>query len=162
MPPAVANAPAPSVGTKTDAIQPPPDLGEQMTPSAAAAPVVPPPPVSANNAPAVVEAPPVPANVTPTADQQNAVKKLDNVSGDIDGMQPPPLDLGPDLSNPSAFDDMSGVGKPSSKDAGAKSAPASSGLAIPPLKDSDVIPPKDLDLPPVDDLGNVNLDSRNK
>jgi len=156
------DASTPPSAANNAAVPPPPDLNEQMTPAANAAPVVPPPPVSANNTPAAVQAPPVPMNVTPTADQQNAVKKLDSVSGDIDGMQPPPLDLGPDLSNPSAFDDMSAVGKPSTKDAGAKSAPASSGLAIPPIKDSDVMPPKDLDLPPIDDLGNINLDSRNK
>ena len=162
MPPSVVNAPAPPAVNGAEAIAPPPDLAEQMTPSASGAPMVPPPPASANNTPAAVQAPPIPVNVTPTADQQNAVKKLDSVSGDIDGMQAPPLDLGPDLSNPSAFDDMSGVGKSTTKDTGAKNAPASSGLAIPALKDSDVTPPKDLDLPPIDDLGNVNLDSRNK
>jgi hypothetical protein len=73
---------------------------------------------------------------------------LDAVGGDIDGMQPPPLDLGPDLSKT----DLDAVKPP----------PSASSLALPPLKDSDVAAPKDLDLPPIDDLGNINLDSRNK
>jgi hypothetical protein len=93
-----------------------------------------------------------------TADQQKAVQSLDGVGGDIDGMQAPPLDLGPDLSSPatangSANSPATGVPTPSSPS-------SDSSLALPPLKDADVAPPKDLDLPPTDDLGNVNIDSK--
>jgi hypothetical protein len=36
--------------------------------------------------------------------------------------------------------------------------PVDSDLSLPPLQDSEIEPPKDLDLPPTDDLGNFNLD----
>jgi hypothetical protein len=77
-------------------------------------------------------------------DQQKALQSLDGVSGDIDGMQAPPLDLNLDLA-------------PSNK-AGDKKDDSSSknGLTLPPLKDANVAPPKDLDLPPTDDSGTLS------
>ncbi len=144
----MAPPPAPAAVGDTNTVPAPPDLGEQMPPSTSAPPVVPPPPgTGMDNTPAAA-APPPPANVEPTADQTKAVKKLDAIGGDIDGMQPPPLDLGPDLSNK----DLDAIKPP----------PGASDLGLPPLKDTDVKAPKDLDLPPIDDLGNINLDSRNK
>ena len=91
---------------------------------------------------------PVPAAPTPQTtpvptasaeDQQNALQSLEGVSGDIDGMQAPPLDLNLDLA-------------PSDK-AGDKNN--SSSLTLPPMKDANVAPPKDLDLPPTDDSGTL-------
>jgi hypothetical protein len=73
-------------------------------------------------------------------------------------MQAPPLDLVPDMSTPSS----NGTTTNSKPDSG--SAPpqksSDSGLTLPPLKDADVAPPKDLDLPPTDDLGNMNIDTK--
>ena len=79
---------------------------------------------------------------------------LQGVNGDIDGMQAPPLDLGVGSSSSTntSVPQMDKTKKPADD----------SSLALPPLQDSEVKPPKDLDLPPTDDLGNVNLDSRNK
>jgi len=166
-PPPPANSTTSSQTTAsatTESIPSPPDLGEQIP--ASGAPPVPQPPATASleNSSAPSSAiPPAPAvstpepllpptrNMEPTEDEQKAMKKLEPVTGDIDGMQAPPLDLGPVLSaTPPSEDAWSG--KKTDKDS----------LALPPLKESEVIPPKDLDLPPIDDLGNINLDSRNR
>ncbi len=103
---------------------------------------------------APVPAVPAPTPDQPTADQKKAVDALQGVNGDIDGMQAPPLDLGVGSSTPAS-------GSTPSTSTNQKPADDST-LALPPLQDSEVKPPKDLDLPPTDDLGNVNLDSRNK
>ncbi len=66
------------------------------------------------------------------------MQSLDGVSGDIDGMQAPPLDLNLDLA-------------PSNKAGDGKT-----GLTLPPMKDANVAPPKDLDLPPTDDTGTLS------
>jgi hypothetical protein len=101
----------------------------------------------------------------PTNSQQNALQALDGVKSDIDGMQAPPLDLGtgaPSATSPSNSNASTSTTN-NSNGAKASAPPADDmGLALPPLQDSDVKAPKDLDLPPTDDLGNVNLDSRNK
>ncbi len=102
--------------------------------------------------PAAPVAPPVSAE-----DQQKAVQSLDGVGGDIDGMQAPPLDLGPDLSSPTTANGSTSSPATSSP---TTNPPSDSSLALPPLKDADVAPPKDLDLPPTDDLGNANIDSK--
>jgi parallel beta-helix repeat protein len=97
----------------------------------------------------------------PTEDQVKAVRSLQGVNGDIDGMQAPPLDLSPDLSSSS----NTGNGQPFPSPAPAKkktNSGASNDLDLPPLQDSDVVPPKDLELPPTDDLGNINLNSPSK
>jgi hypothetical protein len=104
---------------------------------------------------APVPAAPAPTPDQPTADQKKAVDALQGVNGDIDGMQAPPLDLGVGSSTPASS------GSTPSTSTNQKPADDST-LALPPLQDSEVKPPKDLDLPPTDDLGNVNLDSRNK
>jgi len=75
------------------------------------------------------------------------VQELKSVNGDIDGMQAPPLETNTQLPT-------TGTGTKSTKN-----APNVSNLDLPPLKDSEVVPPKDLDLPPTDDLGNINLNS---
>lgn len=151
----------------TESVPAPPDLNEQVAPAASnsSAPPAPepsspaapeaaaPPPAAASS----TEAPPAPpVNTAATEDQTKAVQSLQGVNGDIDGMQAPPLDLGSDLANPSSSaPSTAGSGQPSSGN-------SNSDLALPPIPDSDVQPPKDLDLPPTDDLGNINLDSRNK
>jgi hypothetical protein len=165
-PPPAPEAAKPATG---EAVPAPPDLNEQVPPATAAS-AVPPPPVGAAANVASPSAPPPPANVEATADQQKAVSQLGGVSGDIDGMQAPPLDLGPDLSNatPPTADQLLGTGQPgtpangTTAPAAGNNVPNSNNLTLPPLQDKDVAPPKDLDLPPMDDLGNVNLDSRNK
>ncbi|HVZ81720.1 MAG TPA: right-handed parallel beta-helix repeat-containing protein [bacterium] len=107
-------------------VPPPPALNEQMAPSVAPAPPSAPP------TPA-----PTPVPTVSAEDQQKALESLDGVSGDIDGMQAPPLDLNLDL----APSDKAGNNK--------------TGLTLPPMKDSNVAPPKDLDLPPTDDSGTL-------
>lgn len=138
--PKSAEAPAPS---SNEGVPAPPDLNEQVPPSATAATAAPSAPAPAAPAPAQ------PAPQVSTEDQQKAVDSLDGVSGDIDGMQAPPLDLGLDLT-PSNGSSTTDATKKSDK----------TGLTLPPMKDADVAPPKDLDLPPTDDLGNVNIDSK--
>ncbi len=174
--PVVNNVPAGSVSapsTDNGEIPPPPSIDSNTNVPAPAAPAVLAPPAAADIVPppsipdtsSAVPAPPVPALATtapltvptpdqPTADQKKAMDALQGVNGDIDGMQAPPLDLGVGLSAP-ATNAAPAPGQ-------AAPAPDDSNLALPPLQDSDVKPPKDLDLPPTDDLGNVNLDSRNK
>jgi Right handed beta helix region len=152
--PPAPEAPAvpPPPAAAASSVPQPPDLNEQIPPTAANPPAVSNPSPAPPAPPAAQPAPP-PANVEPTQAQEKAVQSLQGVSGDIDGMQAPPLDLGPVLSTP-ATDGSA----PASQ-----SAPSTdSGLVLPPLQDTDVAPPKDLDLPPTDDLGNVNLDSQNK
>jgi hypothetical protein len=73
--------------------------------------------------------------------------------GDIDGMQAPPLDLFGDLADVPLDDSTVGKTK-------AKPKPVDSELTLPPLQDADIQPPMDLELPPTDDLGNFNLDSK--
>jgi hypothetical protein len=82
----------------------------------------------------------------PTESQQKAVQSLNGVKGDIDGMQAPPLNIQVETTDSS----------------GKTTTTNNSTVVLPPIKDSDVAPPKDLDLPPTDDLGNLNLDSKNK
>jgi len=129
-----------------------------LVPGAPAAVAPPPGMNSAPNSSTVPAAPTAAAPAAtpdqPTADQKNAVDALQGVNGDIDGMQAPPLDLGVGSSSSTntSVPQMDKTKKPADD----------SSLALPPLQDSEVKPPKDLDLPPTDDLGNVNLDSRNK
>jgi hypothetical protein len=128
----------------------PPEVTSNAPSTTAANPVNNAPSTTASN-PASVAAPSIPpeppvAIGEPTQSQQEALKSLQAVNGDIDGMQAPPLDLGPALANPST----------------ASSPSTDTGLTLPPIQDKDVLPPKDLDLPPADDLGNLNLNSRNK
>lgn len=127
-------------------VPPPPPLSEQLAPvgAPAAAPAATAPSAPATQAPPPAPAPtPVPTQVS-AEDQQKALQSLDGVSGDIDGMQAPPLDLNLDLA-------------PSNK-AGDKKDDSSNktGLTLPPLKDANVAPPKDLDLPPTDDTGTLS------
>lgn len=169
--------------SSTESVPTPPELNEQIpssssaspAPSAAPEPVsqpvsttavapppVPPAPAAANTnpeqslTPPAMDSPALQLNANPTQNQQNAVNSLNGVSGDIDGMQPPPLDI--DVPNSS----NSGAGATQSSNGAATQKSNDSGVVLPPIKDSDVAPPKDLDLPPTDDLGNVNLDSKNK
>jgi hypothetical protein len=114
----------------------------------------------------------------PSEDQKKAMEALQGVNGDIDGMQAPPLDFGVASSVQATAPAPAPATAPAPTTATAtvpSSAPAAapssdkanppaddSTLALPPLQDSEVKPPKDLDLPPTDDLGNVNLNSKNK
>jgi hypothetical protein len=116
---------APSSPADNSNVPAPPALSEQMTP----------PPPAAASAPQAQEPAPTPAPAS-VEDQQKALQSLEGVSGDIDGMQAPPLDLNLDLA-------------PSNK------AGDSSSLTLPPMKDANVAPPKDLDLPPTDDTGTL-------
>jgi hypothetical protein len=155
------NVPAPSEPAipSMDSIPnvPSPASAAPLVPAAPAAVEVPPSSASNNNVPppsAATTAQSVPTPDQPTTDQKKAVDALQGVNGDIDGMQAPPLDLGVGSSSPAT-----GSTPPADK---TKQPSDDSTLALPPLQDSEVKPPKDLDLPPTDDLGNVNLDSRNK
>ena len=157
----IPQAPAAVSSTATTPTSNPPAVAAPPVPPAPASStdnsLAPPPPaVAAQPPPALPQATPVPT--VSSAEQQKAVQSLDGVGGDIDGMQAPPLDLGPDLSSPTT------VNGSTSSPAGGVTTPPSpssdSSLALPPLKDADVAPPKDLDLPPTDDLGNVNIDSK--
>jgi hypothetical protein len=99
---------------------------------------------------------PPPALGSPTESEASAAKKLgeDVPVGDIDGMQAPPLDLFGDLADVPLDDSTVGKTKPKPKS-------TDSDLSLPPLQDDMTIePPKDLDLPPTDDLGNFDLDSK--
>ena len=182
----LASAPVPPAGDviapPASSVPAPPDLNEQMPPApeasstvdttAANPPAAPPPPVPAGSTDNNVIAPPPPAPAQPAAaapppapavnpeDQKKAVQSLDGVSGDIDGMQAPPLDLGPDLSSPATSNGS--TSSPATATAPTSNSSSDSSLALPPLKDADVQPPKDLDLPPTDDLGNINIDSKSK
>ncbi len=184
IPPAPEDLTAPPSTSASTAVAPPPPEASSTTPPvppevSSGTPQAPPPPDMGNMTPPDIETSTPPSNATasssvpapPDLNEQvpPSAQKLNDVTGDIDGMQAPPLDLGPDLSNNITADELSGTGQPSTKGAGAKTqSPAgkkpsdASGLALPPMKDGDVAPPKDLDLPPMDDLGNINLDSRNK
>jgi hypothetical protein len=183
----------PAASGNSEAVPPPPDLGEQTAPPAVPAPPAassdssstttspakngPPsnPPAAAAVSPAVSvpmppaqeEPLPITTNTEPTAAQQKAVDSLSGVSGDVDGMEAPPVDLGLDGTTPSGTgspSSNSGTNSTNSNDSNKNksSSTPDSNLSLPPLQDSDVQPPKDLDMPPTDDLGNVNLDSRNK
>ena len=79
------------------------------------------------------------------------IEELKGINGDIDGMQAPPLESSSELEQ--------GTG---STGKSKKKAANVSNLDLPPLKDSDILPPKDLDLPPTEDLGNINLNSPSK
>lgn len=142
--------PAPPVST---AQAPPP-----MTSPAETNPLVPPVPAVSSASNPVVQNQPIPTPIPPaeeTQDQAKTLKALQGVNGDIDGMQAPPLEVTPDLSNPSSTAESPA---PKAKTKGT----SSNDLDLPPLKDADVVPPKDLDLPPTDDLGNINLNSPSK
>lgn len=168
-PPAVATSPAPptpaSSTASADSVPPPPDLNEQVPSTSVAAP--PPVPASTENTsqtmpPQASEPAPPPRSTEPTESEKTAVQSLQGISGDIDGMQAPPLDLGLDLNYPSNSQ-WSEEKVPASSDTKKKKETLSeSDLALPPLQDTEVTPPKDLELPPTDDLGNINLDSRSK
>lgn len=184
-PPVTTGNNTPAASTSPQSVPTPPELNEQVpptppeveaAPSAVSTPTSappasqpttnatspPPPPAvpsafseQSNTAPSA-ESPALQLGTEPTENQQKAVKSLDGVNGDIDGMQPPPLDIDvPASSAPDvpAIPSANGAQTQKSND---------SGVVLPPIKDSDVAPPKDLDLPPTDDLGNVNLDSKNK
>ncbi|HUO58028.1 MAG TPA: right-handed parallel beta-helix repeat-containing protein [bacterium] len=168
LPPSTGAAPAVPAPPATAAVPSVPSAAPPAVPAAAAPPVpststlVSPPPAAdmTSPIPPPSQLPPPPIEVQPTEEQQKALQSLQGVGGgDIDGMQAPPLDLGPDLSNPSS---ESAVPPPPGANGTTAPAKTESDLALPPMKDSDVAPPKDLDLPPSDDLGNINLDSRNK
>jgi hypothetical protein len=145
-----ANTTTPNPPAATNNTVPAPPVPPAPASSTDSSLAPPPPAVAAQTAPVTPQPTPVPT--ASAADQQKAVQSLDGVGGDIDGMQAPPLDLGPDLSSPATAN-----GSTNSPATGAPtpSSPSSdSSLALPPLKDADVAPPKDLDLPPTDDLGN--------
>jgi len=132
------SSPAPSSSESGDIPMPPAVEGSSTAPAASApVPDMPPPSLG-----------------TPTESEASAAKKLgeDVPVGDIDGMQAPPLDLFGDLADVPLDDSTVGKTKPK---------PVDSDLSLPPLQDDMTIePPKDLDLPPTDDLGNFNLDSK--
>ncbi len=142
-------APATAENTAEAASQATPEAAEASAPAANANP-------SQSLTPPAMDSPALQLNANPTQNQQNAVNSLGGVSGDIDGMQPPPLDIDvPKSSN-------NGSSTAQTPDGAATQKSNDSGVVLPPIKDSDVAPPKDLDLPPTDDLGNINLDSKNK
>jgi hypothetical protein len=85
------------------------------------------------------------------------MQSLNGVGGDIDGMQAPPLDLGIDVQNAPAS-----AGTTTAPNSTNPNSGGTSGVLLPPIPDSDVAPPKDLDVPPTDNLGNLNIDSKNK
>lgn len=173
---AASTSQPPAAGAASTTPPPPPvPTGSDNTSPASTASVAPPvadnsvappaPPVSDNSAAAATAtsaAQPAQAAVPQpsAADQQKGVDALNGVSGDIDGMQAPPLDLGIDVQT-TPTSGAATNSQSSSSDTNPKKT-SDAGVALPPIKDSDVAPPKDLDLPPTDDLGNVNLDSKNK
>jgi len=160
IPPTTSTSPAPSAASTAPPSAPEP-AAQPVSTTAVAPPPAPPVAAPANTnpeqslTPPPMDSPALQLNANPTENQQNAVNSLNGVSGDIDGMQPPPLDIDvpKSSSSTSATQTQNGAATQKSND---------SGVVLPPIKDSDVAPPKDLDLPPTDDLGNINLDSKNK
>ncbi len=151
-----APAPPPEVAGGTTTAPAPSSATSEVPPSAppvpavaavASAPSAPPPAVEVEK-PGPTPIPPA----EPTAAQLKIVNDLKGVNGDIDGMQAPPLETSSDLSPVT-----SGTGSKMKK-----KASNVSNLDLPPLKDSEILPPKDLDLPPTEDLGNINLNSPSK
>jgi parallel beta-helix repeat protein len=135
-------------------VEPPPLTTEVSAPAAPAVPI----------AAAVVEPKPVSKEVTPTASQASAVEALQGTAGDIEGMLVPPLDLSLEIAAPASATtshlqpDSSSNTETSKKTNG----PFDESLTLPPIQNTDIEPPKDLEIPPPDDMGKVDLDSRNK
>ena len=152
----------------------PPDQTAQSAPAAEALPVPPSaePPALVSSAPApvapvqaaVVEPTPVAKEVTPTASQAAAVEALQGTAGDIEGMLVPPLDLSLEISAPASATTSNQQPDSNSNTETSKktNGPFDESLTLPPIQGTDIEPPKDLELPPTDDLGKVDLDSRNK
>jgi parallel beta-helix repeat protein len=156
-PPETEISPPALSSTGEETVSTPPSAEPPALSAAEAAPAA---PVAA----AVAEPKPVPKEVTPTASQATALEALQGTAGDIEGMLVPPLDLSLEIAAPASATTNNQQPDSSSNTETSKktNGPFDESLTLPPIQNTDIEPPKDLELPPTDDLGKVDLDSRNK
>jgi hypothetical protein len=147
------STPAASVETPSPS---PVEAGPSLEMNAAPQPQNPAPvPTAAENTP--TPTPVVLENPTPTQKQKEALESMQGIEGEVGAVKPPP-DLGVGLG----LQDIPEEKNPANPVTVVKPTPTPDAnvLILPPIKDTEVAPPKDLDLPPTDDLGNLNPNSK--